>query len=104
MRWVAFFFLLMVSVVAELSYFPAGSNFNLQMGHHWQILLIIHAYLGDHCGPRQRFNVSVFQGHAGQWLLCVTANCRYNIPGVSKPACQYLVKAQRRKWQLSVSV
>ena len=90
----------MASVVAELSYYPSGSNFNLQMGGHRDVLMIIRDFIGDHYGSGF-FNVVVFRGDVGQWLLAVVANSRFNIPGVGKPASAYHVAAQRRVWRLS---
>ena len=69
----------MVQIVAELSYYASGSNFNLQFGPYKNILLCVQEFLGDHYG-NQRHNVAVREtATAGRYMLIVVANCRFNV-------------------------
>ena len=91
----------MLTVVAELSYYAAGSNFNLQMGGYKQVLMLIQSFLGEHCGPRCRFNVSVIQGDSAQWVLMVVANSRFSISGLGKAPSSYVTAVQQCKWRVA---
>ena len=94
----------MVQIVAELSYYASGSNFNLQFGPYKNILLRMQEFLGDHYG-NQRHNVVVTEtAIAGRYMLIVVANCRFNIVQINATKSSekhYVELAQQHVWHIT---
>ena len=94
----------MVQIVAELSYYASGSNFNLQFGPYKNILLRVQEFLGDHYG-NQRHNVVVREtAIAGRYALLIVANCRFNIVEINatkRQKKQYVELAQQHVWHIT---
>ena len=94
----------MVQIVAELSYYASGSNFNLQFGPYKNILLCVQEFLGDHYG-NPRHNVVVREtAIAGRYALLVVANCRFNIVQINatkRSEKRYVELAQQHVWHIT---
>ena len=94
----------MLQIVAELSYYATGSNFNLQFGPYKNILLCVKEFLGDHYG-NQRHNVMVRETTtAGRYMLIVVANSRFNVVKINAnkgSEKHYVELAQQHVWHIT---
>ena len=93
----------MVQIVAELSYYASGSNFNLQFGPYKNILVCMQEYLGDHYGHACHNVVVRETAVAGRYMLMVVANCRLNIVQINATKDSrkhYLELAQQSVWNI----
>ena len=94
----------MVQIVAELSYYASGSNFNLQFGPYKNILLCVQEFLGDHYGNQRHKQAVRETAIAGRYMLIVVANCRFNIVEINatkRQKKQYVELAQQHVWHIT---